>query len=104
MLSMTLLDLVEFTKHVDGIDLKNYMSNYIAQNSIIYDILKGTNCMVGVVNFEDNTITYAISADIVESNNIVFPQTYYMYGANYIIELNNFQESYFVTIKKVNGE
>ena len=60
--------------------------------------------MVGVINFEDNTITYAISADIVESNNIVFPKTYYMYGANYIIELNNFQESYFVTIKKVNGE
>ena len=81
-------DILNFTKNISGIDLVNYVTNYIDQNMIAYSILKDisptiSSCVDGA------TIIYDLSQlkedDIEYIRSLPEQQTVTMYGKTYSV-------------------
>lgn len=84
-------DILNFTKNISGIDLVNYVTNYIDQNMIAYSILKDisptiSSCVDGA------TIIYDLSQlkedDIEYIRSLPEQQTVTMYGKTYSVGIS----------------
>lgn len=79
-------DILSFTKQISGINLIDYVINYINQNMIIYSLLKNINpiikaCVDGTSIMYDISILSQEDIDIVktlpvEQDIIIYGQTY----------------------------
>mgnify|MGYP003517582780 FL=1 len=81
-------DILSFTKNISGINLVDYVINYINQNMIIYSLLKNTSYSISACT-DGTCVTYDItgfsSKDIDIINTLPSEQDVVIYGQTYKI-------------------
>ena len=84
-------NLLDFTKHISGMNLIDYVIKYIDQNMILYRLMEGTSY---IINAKPNTtsITYDITGisenDMVNLNQLPEVQEVVVYGTSYTVTLD----------------
>lgn len=85
-------DILSFTQHISGIDLVDYVINYINQNMIIYSLLKNIKPTIKAC-IDGTRISYDISKLTAEDIDIVkktlpVEQVIVVYGSAYTVMTN----------------
>lgn len=89
-------DILSFTKNISGIDLVDYVINYIDQNMIAYNILKGidhniSSCVNGASIIYD--LGQLQQSDIDRIRSLPEQQMISIYGKTYKVEIS-IQDNY----------
>lgn len=89
-------DILSFTKNISGIDLVDYVINYIDQNMIAYNILKDidhsiSSCVNGTSIIYD--LGQLQQSDIDRIRSLPEQQTISIYGKTYKVEIS-IQDNY----------
>ena len=100
-------DILSFTKQISGIDLANYVINYIDQNMIAYSLLKDMDfdiksCIDGTCVVYD--ISNLSDSDMQIIRSLPEMQMVYLYGKAYRVEfaIQDGYNKFFITIMQIN--
>ena len=82
-------DILSFTKNITGINLVDYVINYIDQNMILYSILKNTSFSVNANTEDTASVVYDITSVSTEDKDVISSlpeeQTVLIYGKTYSV-------------------